>query len=404
VSAPDRLVLVANSHRVPPGLLSWPAWRELRDGRVCVGDPAHPQLDALAAADVPVEVLALDAGWPELAGTFRSRATGGPAAVWLAGPGGDAEFTRALGELVAREAGAGGRVELEVVYGSYDLPGARLLDVVATMDRLRSPGGCPWDAEQTHLSLAPYLLEESYEAVDAIEQGDLAALRDELGDVLLQVAFHSRLAEERGDATSWTIDDVAAGAVAKLVRRHPHVFAGRKVSGVSEIMANWDTIKATEDGRTSVADGVSLGAPALALAAKLQARAASTGLPPALLAGGVAGTETLPQAVAAAAAALAEGASAPAREIGELLFAAVALARLHDVNPEAALRGTARRFRNRLVAVERAALESGAQLGELDAMGWEQAWTSATSAEVAAEPVEPVDQQLTAEEDQPSDP
>jgi len=357
VTPPDRLILIANSHRVPPGLLSWPAWRELRNGRVCVGDPAHPQLGALVAADVPVEVLPADVGWEQLARSFRSRALEGRPAVWLTGPGGDQEFTTALGGLVDREAAAGGRVELELVSGSYDPPGARLLDVVATMDRLRSPGGCPWDAEQTHASLAPYLLEEAYEAVDAIERGDPAELRDELGDVLLQVAFHSRLAEECDDGTGWNIDDVAAGLVEKLIRRHPHVFAGQQVSGVSDVLANWETIKAAEGPRTSVADGVALGAPALALAAKLQARAASLGLPPTLLVGGAA-AETLPQAVAAAAAALADDTGAPVEGIGDLLFTAVALARFHDVDPEAALRGTSRRFRDRLVAIERSARES----------------------------------------------
>ncbi len=400
MSVPDRLVLLAGSHRVAPGLLSWPAWAELRSGSVCAGDPEHPQLAALAAAGVPVEVLPAEAGWPELAGSFRSRASGGRAAVWLVGPGGDPELIRALEDLVAREAAAGGgRVEVEVVRGSYDLPGARLLDVVATMDRLRSPGGCPWDAEQTHASLAPYLIEESYEAVDAIERGESAELRDELGDVLLQVAFHSRLAAERDGGTGWTIDDVAAGAVEKLVRRHPHVFAGREVSGVEDVLANWETIKAAERGRTSVVDGVPLGAPALVLAAKLQARAASIGLPPALLVGGVAAAQTLPQAVAGAAATIAEDPGTPVESIGELLFAAVALARFHAVNPEAALRGTARRFRDRLIAVERSAAESGTELSELDAVAWTGAWSSASLPPADELPAESSDE-LSAE---PSD-
>ena len=146
-----------------------------------------------------------------------------------------------------RSTGAGGR-PLEVLHGSWDLPGARLLDVVATMDRLRSPGGCPWDAEQDHASLAPYLLEEAYEAFQAIEDGDLGALREELGDVLLQVAFHARLAEELPDDERWTIDDVAGGLVDKLIRRHPHVFAGRDGRGADEVNANWEAIKAAERG------------------------------------------------------------------------------------------------------------------------------------------------------------
>ena len=112
---------------------------------------------------------------------------------------------------------------LVLLRGSADLPGARFLDLVATMDRLRVE--CPWDARQTHASLAPHLLEEPYEALEALESGDEQAFCEELGDVLLQVVFHARIAAERADGTSFTVDDVADGIVAKLVRRHPHVFA-----------------------------------------------------------------------------------------------------------------------------------------------------------------------------------
>ena len=128
-------------------------------------------------------------------------------------------------------------------------PGARLLDVVAVMDRLRSPGGCPWDAKQTHDSLKPYLLEEAYEAYAAIEDGDRADLREELGDVLLQVAFHARLAQEHSEP--WSIDDVAGDLVDKLVRRHPHVFAG---APADDLDATWEAMKKAEKGRTSVTD------------------------------------------------------------------------------------------------------------------------------------------------------
>ena len=136
-------------------------------------------------------------------------AVGDTVVVWLPEPGADP----------AVPAGA------QVLHGSADLPGARLLDLVATMDRLRVE--CPWDARQTHASLAPHLLEEPYEALEAFESGDEQAFCEELGDVLLQVVFHARIAAERDDGTSFTIDDVADGIVAKLVRRHPHVFAGR---------------------------------------------------------------------------------------------------------------------------------------------------------------------------------
>jgi XTP/dITP diphosphohydrolase len=258
-----------------------------------------------------------------LARAFRELARGGRTVVWLAGPDGDPGFARALGDLAARE--PADRAEVEVVYGSWDPPGARLLDVVAVMDRLRSPGGCPWDAEQTHASLAPYLLEEAYEMLDAIADDDLALLREELGDVLLQVAFHSRLAEELPEDERWTIDDVAGDLVAKLVRRHPHVFGGREVTGAAEVEANWEHIKAVEKSRSSLTEGVPLGQPALALAAKLQARVEKAGLPVAPPAGA---------------------------DIGHRLFALVAEARAAGVDPEAALRAVARAYRDAIVAAE----------------------------------------------------
>jgi XTP/dITP diphosphohydrolase len=160
------------------------------------------------------------------------------------------------------------------------------------MDRLRRE--CPWDARQTHQSLAPHLLEEPYEALDALEAGDQEAFREELGDVLLQVAFHARIAAERDDG--YDVDDVADGIVAKLVRRHPHVFADVPVSGADEVRRNWDDIKKQEKLQKreraeragaagaaadppSVLDGVPFGQPALALAAQLQRRAERAGIP-----------------------------------------------------------------------------------------------------------------------------
>jgi XTP/dITP diphosphohydrolase len=156
------------------------------------------------------------------------------------------------------------------------VPGSALLELVAVMDRLRSPGGCPWDAEQTHASLAGYLLEEAHEAVEAIDHGDLDALREELGDVLLQVVFHARVAQEQPDG--WDVDDVAAGIIEKLIRRHPHVFADVTVSGASEVEANWDAIKQAEKQRESIVDGVPVALPSLARAAKLVGRADKAGL------------------------------------------------------------------------------------------------------------------------------
>jgi XTP/dITP diphosphohydrolase len=317
VVAVDRLLIVTSSPRLPAGLLSWPAWEALRSGPVHALDPTGSQAQAVRAAGVDVQEAP---GGGDVA-AFRELARGGHTAVWLAGPDGDPEFAAALADLVAADADA----ELETVAGAWDPPGARLLDVVAVMDRLRSPGGCPWDAEQTHQSLAPYLLEESYELIEAIELDDLAHLREELGDVLLQVAFHSRLAEERSGAERFSVDDVAGDLVAKLIRRHPHVFAGREVASAAELAANWEAIKAAEKRRESVTDGVPLGQPALALAAKLQRRAQKAGL------------EVTPPT---------------GDDLGTRLFALVGEAVAAGEDPEAALRATARAYRDAVRAVE----------------------------------------------------
>ena len=156
--------------------------------------------------------------------------------------------------------------------------GSELLRLVEVMDRLRSPGGCAWDAEQTHQSLIKYLLEESYEFIDAIESDDRDGMREELGDVLLQVYFHSRIAQDHPTAP-FSIDDVAGGIADKLINRHPHVFADVEVSGTEEIIENWEAIKAKEKGRTSAIDGVAMSQPALPLMAKLIYRADKYGVP-----------------------------------------------------------------------------------------------------------------------------
>lgn len=136
------------------------------------------------------------------------------------------------------------------------------------MDKLRSPGGCPWDAEQDHESLLKYLLEESYEFIEAVENKDRTSMQEELGDLLLQVYFHSRMAEEDAD-NPFNVEDVAKTVTDKLIRRHPHVFGGTKVESSSEVLENWEAQKATEKGRTSIIDGVPLAQPTLPLAAKV---------------------------------------------------------------------------------------------------------------------------------------
>lgn len=153
-----------------------------------------------------------------------------------------------------------------------------LADLVAVMDRLRSPGGCPWDAEQDHRSLLPYAVEEVYEVVEAVESGDRAALREELGDLLLQVVFHARVATEHPD-DPFDIDDVAAGVAEKLRRRHPHVFGDVVVTDAEDVHRRWDRIKRAEKARDSAFDGVPLALPALARAQKILSRARRAGLP-----------------------------------------------------------------------------------------------------------------------------
>jgi XTP/dITP diphosphohydrolase len=145
---------------------------------------------------------------------------------------------------------------------------SELIRLREVMDKLRSPGGCPWDAEQDHASLLKYLLEESYEFIESVENNDRQAMQEELGDLLLQVYFHSRMAEE--DATQpFNIEDVAKSVADKLIRRHPHVFAGALVDSSEDVLENWEKQKAAEKGRTSAIDGVPLAQPALPLATKI---------------------------------------------------------------------------------------------------------------------------------------
>ena len=270
-----RLVLVSTSSRVAPGLLSWHAWSVLRAARVVAAHEDHPLLPYLLDADIDVDVLP-QTGDGALARDLLARAARADPLVFLLPQVGEDTFARALTALLIDGAAAPAPT-VEVLPGSYDLPGARLLDLVATMDRLRSPGGCPWDAEQTHESLITYLVEETYETIEAIETGDRDHLREELGDLLLQVMFHSRIAAEHTEAP-WSVDDVAAGIIDKLVRRHPHVFAGAATATAGEVEASWETLKAAEKGRTSAVDGVPMSLPALALAAKLIHRARSLGV------------------------------------------------------------------------------------------------------------------------------
>ena len=211
--------------------------------------------------------------------------------------------------------------------------GSELVRLVNVMDRLRSPGGCAWDAEQTHESLIKYLLEESYEFIDAIETDDRAGMREELGDVLLQVYFHSRIAQDH-PTDSFTIDDVAGAIADKLISRHPHVFENLAVSGTDEIIENWEAIKAREKGRTSAIDGVAMSQPALPLMAKLIYRAEKFGRETGITA-------------------MNSDEQATEESVGQALASVIAWAHQHGIDPELALRAQARAVIARIQSAER---------------------------------------------------
>ena len=238
--------------------------------------------------------------------------------------------------------------------------GRALLDLVRVMARLRGPGGCPWDAEQTHASLARHLLEETHEALAAIDAGDGEAVRDELGDVLLQVVFHAQIAADGG---AWDIDDVAEGLVAKLVRRHPHVFGEVEVSGADEVLVNWERIKDDEKGGDArdLQDDIPASLPALARASKVQRRAAGHGFDWRTREAAIAKLrEEIDELEAASTPEDAEG------ELGDVLFAAAAVARRLGVDPESALRRTTTRFATRYEAMRTRADAEGVDLEALD--------------------------------------
>jgi XTP/dITP diphosphohydrolase len=320
VPAPGRIVLLTTSHRVAPGLLSWPAWEALRTAdRVLCADATHPQLPYLSEAGITVVEASPTA--EELVAACAEGELGGRTVVVIASGEGEPTLTDGL----ARLAGSG-RVhmpELELLPASYDLPGARLLDLVQVMDRIRVE--CPWSSQQTHKGLAKYGIEEAYELVEAIEEGDRDELREELGDVLLQVVFHARIAEEDPD-TPFSIDDVAGAIVTKLIHRHPHVFGDETASTPEEVKAHWLRTKAEEKRRTSITEGIPTGQPALALAAKLASRVRAAGLEVPLPKGD-------------------DG-------IGYELLASAVRAEAAGVDPEAALRAAGRAYRDAIREVE----------------------------------------------------
>lgn len=281
-----RLALMSSSPRTAPGLLTRGAWQCLEDAaQVIARDVDEPLAAAVADAGVPVRHVG-DVAPPQLARTLVAEAVaaGVPGVLWLLSADGDPGLTDAIASEVSRLPDP---PDVEVVVGSWDVPGARVLDLVAVMDRLRSPGGCPWDAEQTHESLVKYLIEEAHEAAEAIGSGDRDHMVEELGDVLLQVAFQSRVGEEHPERP-FDIDEVAGGIVEKLVRRHPHVFAEGDASTPEEVERAWEVIKAEERaakaehaggeaGHTGLLHGIPPSLPTVLAAEKALARWERTG-------------------------------------------------------------------------------------------------------------------------------
>ena len=259
----------------------------------------------------------------------------------------------------------------------------RLLEIMA---RLRNPdGGCPWDLEQDFRTIAPYTIEEAYEVADAIERGDMADLREELGDLLFQVAFHSQMAAEEG---AFEVADVAETINEKMLRRHPHVFAeGDNRSSADQVVA-WEAIKAEEragkakaEARHSALDGVALSLPALLRAEKLQKRAARTGFdwtePEPIFGKLEEETAELKEAIASG------NANAIMDEMGDLLFVAANLARRLDIDPEVALRQANAKFERRFRAMEALAAERGQDFASLDLDAQEGLWQAVKKTEPA---------------------
>jgi ATP diphosphatase len=238
--------------------------------------------------------------------------------------------------------------------------------LAAVMAKLRSPdGGCPWDLEQDFASIAPYTIEEAYEVADAIARGDMRDLREELGDLALQVVFHAQMASEAGH---FTLADVLDGITDKMVRRHPHVFGDVTAADGEAVSANWEAIKAAEKPRDGALSGVALALPALMRAEKLQKRAARTGFDWPDPEGPLAKIHEELAEVAAA------GDAERAGEVGDLLFAVVNYARHLGVDPEAALRAANAKFEARFAAMERL---GGGDLAALDLDAKEALWDRA---------------------------
>lgn len=380
-----RLVLVESSD-VLPGLLPFPAWDALATADVVLvrDSETHPGASHLYYAGIDLEQLRpaavetrgldlMQPGSPHeraLAKALVEAALERGTAVYLLGPE-DAGFGRVVGLEAARD----GEVEVEFVFLSTAPRGLEVLRLVEVMGRLRDPdGGCPWDLEQDHASLARYLVEETYELLDAIETGDDEHLQEELGDVLLQVVFHAQVASDR---RVFTIDEVARGIADKLVRRHPHVFADGDATTPEEVQTNWDRLKQAEKNRSGPFEGVPGQLPGLMLAEELQRKAAKLGFdwrdadePTTRV------HQELHELAAAGTAQERE------EELGDLLGAVVGLARHLGVEPEQAMRRAAGKFRRRFEAVLDEAAGRGLEPAGLDRAAWLDLWDAVKAGEV----------------------
>ena len=247
--------------------------------------------------------------------------------------------------------------------------------LINLMARLRGPAGCPWDREQTPESLKPFLIEECYEVIEALDEGSPDKVKEELGDLLFQIIFHARIAEEQG---AFTIQDVAGTIVDKMTRRHPHVFGGEKVSTSGEVLANWEEIKKKEKAhqkRTSILDGVPQGMPALLRAHGIQKRAARVGFDWNEL------DEALPkldEEIAEFKESLkTKDATAIEDELGDIFFMLVNISRFLEINPEDALRKTISKFIHRFRYIEENAAEAGRSLKDMTLDEMEKLWQEA---------------------------
>lgn len=369
---PHRIALVETSEALP-GLLPFQAWDVLGMAtQVFVRDatthPSAPYLHAAGLDLVTLDPVALEradmdlvrpgnADDRRLAKALLARVSGDETPTYLLGP--------EDGGLAAALAGMAGvpDVEIELVFLAPTPAGTEMLRLVGIMRELRDPdGGCPWDLEQDHASLVRYLLEETYELVDAIESGDDEQIVEELGDVLLQVVFHAQVAADR---RAFGIDEVARGIHRKLVRRHPHVFSDGTAETAEDVQSSWDALKAEEKGRTGPFDGVPPAMAGLAFVETVQRKAARSGFDPA---------EHLPPGadVSQQLGALRSTADPDRRVeiLGGLISAIVGLAREFDVDPEAAARSAARSLRDQVEAMIGLAAERGLALADLDDAAW----------------------------------